>query len=103
MVLRGGNIGKSKHLSLTEPATGCHTDVRGCIPGNIYLAASDSSCGGASACKVQVVQRTAFPAPLGAETKGVRVCVPGSPALSACLQTERAAISYILILGSLDK
>ena len=103
MVLHGGNIGKSERLRLTEPATGCHTDMHGCIRGNIYLAALDSTCGGTSECKVQVVQRMAFPAPLGEEMKCVHVCVPGSPALSACLQTVHTTILYILILDSLHK
>lgn len=103
MVLRGGHIGKSERLRLSEPATGCHADVHGRSRGHIYLAASDPTCGGASECKVEVVQHTACPAPLGEEMKGVRVCVPGSPALSACLQTARTAILCILILGSLHK
>lgn len=100
MVLRGGNIGKSERLRLSEPATGCHADVHGGRRGHIYLAASDLTCGATSECKVQ---HTACPAPLGEGMKGVRVCVPGSPALSACLQTARTAILCILILGSLHK
>lgn len=82
VVLRGGSIGKSEGLRLTEPATGCHADVHGRSQGHIRLAASDLTCGGASECKVQVVQHRTFPAPLGERW---RVCVFVSPALRHCL------------------
>lgn len=79
MVLQGEAIGNTKHLSLTEPARGCHTDVQGHIRGNIHLAALDSTCGGASERQVQVVQRTAFPTRLAEELEDVHVCVSLAP------------------------
>lgn len=72
--LCGGSTGESKRLRLTEPATGRHSDVHGCIRGNISLAASDLTHGVVSECQVQVVQHMAFPTQLGEEMK--RVCVP---------------------------
>lgn len=103
MVLQGEAIGNTKHLSLTEPARGCHTDVQGHIRGNIHLAALDLTCGGASERQVQVVQRTAFPTRLAEELEDVHVCVPGTTAFPACLQTVCSGILCTLMLGSLHK
>lgn len=97
--------GKSKHLRLTQPATGCHVDVQVRAWENIYLAVSDLTGEAISSFKAQVAQHAAFPVPLAEEMVCVCVCVyiTGSLALSACLQTMHAAIFYILILGSLYK
>lgn len=91
--LRGGDsTGERKHLRLTEPATGRHSDVHGRIRGNIPLAASDLTRGVTSECQAQVVQHVVFPTLLGEEMECVCVCPLGFPALSACLQTGCAAI-----------
>lgn len=86
-MLQGEDIGNTQHLSLTEPARRCHTNVQGHIQGNIYLAVLDLTCGGASECQVQVVQRTTIPTRSGEELEDVHACVPGTTAFPACLQT----------------
>lgn len=102
-MLQGEDIGATQPLSLTEPARGCHTNVQGHMRGNIYLAALDSTCGGASECQVQVVQGTAIPTCSAEELEDVRVCVPGTTAFPACLQTLCSGIFCTLMLGSLHK
>lgn len=84
--------GKSKHLRLTQPATGCHVDVQVCAWENIYLAVSDLTGEGISPCKAQVAQHAAFPVRLAEEMVCVCVYITGFLALSACLQTMHAAI-----------
>lgn len=103
VVLQGEDRGNTQHLSLTEPARGCHTDVQGHIRGNIYLAASGLTCGGASECQVQVVRGMAIPTGLGEELEDVHACVPGTTAVPACFQTVCSVILCALMLGSLHK
>lgn len=101
MLLQGEHIGNTQHLSLTGPARGCHTDVQGHVQGNIHLAALGWTCGGGPECRVQVVQRTAFPAHPAEELEDVRV--PGTTAFPACLQTLCSVVLCTLMPGSLHK